>query len=256
MDIENLRREGFRPAIMPNAGVRRTLCWTREDAGRFGETLKKAFPNVLFYKPLRYRRYQPEQPTIEFFDRLDGLEVDTCAEAIFPYPGWKPELVWEKWTTTGQPSWDWAHYLSPIITMHINTYDRVFKREWRDGNAEHQVETYLSCDISTSYRRQIAEESRIQAKVVRLADKMCIRTVAVVWMSYADFVAGRGKIWDKKKVHIRHVTKNVLDRYRAAPGRTLDLALGRDGWGIGYVPIDEIPEDWWNRKLRPKWAQR
>ncbi len=256
MDFENLRREGSRPAIVPNAGLRRTLCWTREDAGRYGEALKKAFPNVLFFKPLGHLANRPEKPTVQFLDRLDGLDVDACAEAIFPYPGWKPDLVYEKWTPTGKPSWDWAHYLSPTIRMGINTYGFIRKTQW-GGPAEKPTESYHSSEITTSYRKQIPEEARIQAKAIRLADKMCVRTVAILWMSHSDFLSGRGKIWGKNaEIGIRHVTQTVLDWYRAVPGRAIDLGASQDGWGISRLPVDEIPEDWWVGKRRPKWAQR
>ncbi|MBI1245670.1 MAG: hypothetical protein GC202_11745 [Alphaproteobacteria bacterium] len=250
MNFEELRREGSTPAIYPNAGQCRYLCWTREDAGRYGEILKKAFPNILFYRDLGYRASRPEKPELVFLDRLDSLDADTRVEAVFPYPGWKPELVWEA------PSWHWKNYLSPIIMIGINTYDRIQKIEWSGVATDRPIENYFSTDIKTSYRRQIADEVRIQSKVIRLADQMCVRTISVIWMSYADYLAKRGKIWGKRQVYVRHVTHAVMDWYRAAPGRMIDFSGGRDGWGITNVPVDEIPDEWWKGKIRPKWTQR
>ncbi|MBI3503961.1 MAG: hypothetical protein HY059_03905 [Proteobacteria bacterium] len=256
MRFEELCREGSFPAIVPNAGQRRSLCWRREDAGRLGEELKKAFPNVLFFEmPIRCE-YRPENPNIRFFDRLDDAAVDTSVTAVFPYPGWKPDLVFEKTSSTGRPFWHWAHYLSPIISFSINSYNRVNWNDWRGAAAEQPVENYFASDITTSYRRQLPEEARIQAKVVRLSDKMCTKVVAVIWRSYADFFAGRGEIWGKKKrLGILHVTRNVLGLYRAAPGRAIDLQVAPGGWGIGYLPVEEIPDSWWGDIPKPKWAQ-
>jgi hypothetical protein len=257
MSFEELRREGSQPAIVPNAGLRRSLCWAREDAGRFGEALKRTFPNVLFFEPLGRRADRPEKPTIRFFERLDETAVNTEADAIFPYSDWKPDLVWEQSPYSGRWFWDWAHYLSPIISIAINSHNRTSTNDWREAAADRPVENYFSCDITTSYRRQIPEEARIQAKAVRLADKMCIKTVAIAWLSYADFLAGRGKIWGgKKQLGILHVTQAVLDWYRAAPGRAIGLHVAPAGWATSYLPVEDIPEDWWNGIRRPKWVQR
>lgn len=75
-------------------------------------------------------------------------------------------------------------------------------------------------------------------------------------MSYDDFLAGRGRIWGgKKKLGIRHVTPAILDWYRAAPGRAIGLGVAPAGWGISYLPVEDIPVDWWDGVRRPKWAQ-
>jgi hypothetical protein len=55
---------------------------------------------------------------------------------------------------------------------------------------------------------------------------------------------------------IRHVTPAVLEWYRAAPARSIDLQVAPAGWATSYLPVDEVPETWWKGKRRPKWAQR
>ena len=260
MDIDDLRHEGSFPAIVPNAGQDRNICWVKADAGRYGELLKENFPGILFYEDFGSHNHKPERPDIRFVDRLDDTQAGARFEAIIPYRGWKPELVYYRSETDRiHPHWTWSRYLSPIITIGVPGPRVGGRRGWRSHfeTETGEVENWGALSIMTSYRRQIPEEARIQAKAVRLADKMCVKTVAIAWLSYADFLAGRGKIWGgKKQLGIQHVTPAVLDWYRAAPGRAIALQVAPAGWAISYLPVEDIPEDWWDGFCRPKWAQR
>lgn len=110
MDFDELRREGPSPAIYPNAGQDRNICWTKADAGRYGEALKMAFPGILFYEDFCWRNSKPQMPDVRFVDRLDDTQTGADFYAVIPYPGWKPELVDHRpETQKARPHWTWSY---------------------------------------------------------------------------------------------------------------------------------------------------
>ena len=52
MNVEDFFLEGTRPAILPNAGTHFYCLWSKADLVRFGQLLRKKYPNVLFYDSL------------------------------------------------------------------------------------------------------------------------------------------------------------------------------------------------------------
>jgi len=258
MDFNELSREGPRPEIVPNAGLRRTLCWTNADCGRYGELLRSAFPGIVFYEDFGYRSHLAERPEVRFLDRLDEPGVRRTVGAFIPYPGWRPDLVREKHRIAPHNEyWTWAYYLSPHICIDVFPDIVPRNRSWRRECGAEILENWPNSDITTSYRRQIPAEMAVQAKIVRLADKLCTRTVLIAWESEADFLAKRGRIWGRgTQLAMRHVTSAVLEWYRAAPARSIDLQVAPAGWATSYLPVEEIPESWWGKKPKPKWAQR
>ncbi len=86
MDVSEMMLEGERPAIAPNAGRHREYCWTPADWGRYGEELKRAFPQIRFYEELGHAKYKEAKPEIRFFERLDDPAITQPVEAFFPYP--------------------------------------------------------------------------------------------------------------------------------------------------------------------------
>jgi hypothetical protein len=258
MDFVELSREGSRPEIVPNAGLRRTLCWTNADCGRYGELLKAAYPGIVFYEDFGHCSHLAERPVVRFLNRLDEPDVKRQVGAFVPYSGWRPDLVRETYRNPPHSKfWTWAHYLSPRISIDLFPDIVPRRRGWHSNTESGTIENWSDRDITTSYRRQIRAEASIQAKVVRLVDKLCKKAVLVTWDSEADFVARRGRIWGRgKQLGIRHVTTAVLDWYRAAPARTIGLHVAPAGWAMSYLPVEDIPEDWWEGFRRPKWAQR
>lgn len=257
MDFNRLSREGSRPEIVPNAGLRRTLCWTNADCGRYGELLRKAFPDIVFFEDFSYCSHLAEPPVVRFLDRLDEPGIRRSVDAFIPYPGWRPDLVQERYRIPPcSEYWTWANYLSPHISIDVFPDVVPRRRGWHNYTEPEIVENWPRKDITTSYRRQIPAEASVQARAVRLADRLCVKTVLIAWDSEADFFAKRGQIWGRgKQLSIRHVTSKVLDWYRAAPARTIDLHVAPAGWAMSYLPVEDIPEDWWKGYIRPKWAQ-
>lgn len=255
MDFDDLRREGEHPAIVPDAGLRRTLAWTRADCGRYGELLKQTFPNVLFFEDFGARARRPEKPTIRFVERLDEPDLWRNVEAVFPYPGWKPELTWQQ--SPYSPTlafWHWSRYLSPIVTIGVSTYDRICTANWR--GAPDPVRYFHACHITTSYRRQLPDEASIQAKAVRIAEGLCVRMPLAFWESYEAFRTRKGKLRVRGGlVDSLHATPAAIDLARREADGVVDLATSSQDWAHSYLPLDAIPDSWWDGIRRPKWAQ-
>jgi len=257
MDFETLRHEGPMPAISPNAGARRILCWTRSDMGAFGDALRKAFPNVLFFEDFRHPKWTMDAPRPRFLERLDDPTIVKNIEIIFPFHGWRPELA----SVSNGPGpyarfWTWSNYLSPIATIWMNARDTDVMSDWNGRTMEVPIESWREGAITTSYRREIREERKIAEKVIRIAERSCIRMVPVGWNSYDEFRERAGGI---SLVGLRYgfgwVTSAVIDWYRAAPNRAIKLTIRGNNYGSGNLPVEDVPDSWWEGIRRPKWAQ-
>jgi len=257
MDFDDLRREGPEPAIMPNAGRRQIIVWTRADAQRFVELLHDAFPNLFLYEYFGWRDSGEETPNVRILDRVDDPTIFQRVQGFFPYPGWKPELVRVGVGVPGErPHWTWARYLSPSFSFNIPRDDCPWRPEWKQENRARPFETWPRSDISTSYRRRLPEEQRIEAKIMRLARKICVRTVPVQWKTTDDYYNGRGKVsLGGLRVGEGWATQATIDWYRAAPNRLLGGNTWASGGGHGCIPVEEVPDSWWGDIPKPKWAQ-
>ena len=258
MDFDDLRREGSTPAISPNAGARRILCWTRRDIGAFGEALRKAFPDALFYEDFRPAKWIPEPPRPRILDRLDDPTIKRNIEIVFPFRGWKPEMASiARGPHPDDRFWTWSQYLSPVVTIWLNARDACVMQDWNGRAMDAPVEYWQESSITTSYRRELPEERRIAEKAVRIAERICVRAVPVGWLSYDDF---RSKAERVSEVGLRYgfgwVTPAVLDWYRAAPNRAIRLKVGKNNYGTGCLPVEYVPDSAWGDVPKPKWAQR
>ncbi|MBL8834112.1 MAG: hypothetical protein JNL71_17100 [Rhodospirillales bacterium] len=258
MDISHLMREGEKPAIAPNAGRHRQYCWTRADWGAYGESLRQAFPNILFYEEFGHLDWLEPKPEIRIFDRLDDPGITQPMCAFFPYPGWKPELIRVSLDTPkGQRCWTWAHYLSPRLRMFVRRIDHNPKEDWRGQLRDSPVEGWFESHMWTSYRREISEERRIESKAIRLAEKLCVRAVPVHWKSAEDFLAGRFRVSSAGlMLGDGRVSPRVIDWYWQSPNRAFELFVDIAGRANGSLPVEAVPDSAWGDIRRPKWAQR
>ncbi len=263
-DFDDLRREGPIPAIVPNFGHRREICWTRADLGRFGDALRRAFPDAFFYEHFESGDETCPKPSPLVPERLDDPRIVNSIHVLFPYPGWKPKLVLATYDPGRvKPYWTWSHYVSPILTINNGlrgsgalNIDASAPDTWIDEAADSPIETWRLSSVTTSYRRELPEERRIQARALRILERMCVRTVPVRWDTYADFQARKGRV--RKSGFLAGcgwVTPAVLDWYRAAPRRAIDLGLFMQGSADSCLPVDEVPDSWWGDVRKPKWAQ-
>ncbi len=258
MEFEDLRREDTESGIYPNAGRRQVIIWTRADAQRFVELLRAAFPNLFLYESFGWRNSRVEKPDVRILDRVDDPTITQNVQGFFPYPEWKPELVRVGDGVPGErPHWTWARYLSPRFSFEIPRDDCPWKPEWRQENRARPFESWPRSNILTSYRRQFPDEQRIEAKIMRLARKLCIRTVPVQWKTVDDYFAGRGRVARVGfMVGDGWATPAAVDWYRSAPNRILDGSTWASGGGHGCLPVEDVPDSWWGNVPKPKWAQR
>jgi len=260
MNIDDLMREGERPAISPNAGRVRDLAWTPEDWGRYGAALKAAFPDILFYEDFGHVAYREEKPEVRFFERLDDPAIARRIRAFFPYEGWKPDLVrvLHRFPYGSDPMyWTWAHYLSPLLGLNETSKRSAGHMDWRGQAVDAPIEVWHAGRLNTSYRRLLVEERRIEGKVYRLAQKQCVRAVPVDWSSLEDFRAGRftvskvgfmiGKGW---------TSQAVVDWCLEKPQRVIDLFVNVNGSAHACLPVERVPDSAWGDIRKPKWAER
>jgi hypothetical protein len=259
MDFEDLRREGSFPAIIPNAGSDVLLAWAPADFGRFGEILRAAFPGIVFYETFLTSVDGPEPPEIRWLDRLDDPTIEHEPCAFIPYPGWEPKLVLETSRLgSGRKYWTFARYLSPQFSISSFPGLPIGHENWRGRAAAAPIEYWKYRGVAVSYRKALPDEVRIAAKFIRLAKKLCVRTVPVKWGSYAHFRAGDGRVIENwHRFPPGWASQAAVDWCRAAPGRVIGLSVDaqQEPKAFGYMPADCVPDSWWGAKSRPKWAQ-
>ncbi len=258
MDISDLKREGDHPVISPNAGQGREFCWAPADWGRYGEELKRAFPHVVFHEELGHEAYDEEKPVVRFFDRLDDPAISQPIHAVFPYEGWKPELV-QATSRFGPPTkhWTWARYLSPSLRLFVRKQDRCALENWRGQAADAPIEEWPASRYNSSYRRLWREEQKIATKAFRIAQKLSVRAVPVYWKSLADFRAGRFKVAKSGfMVGDGWASQRVVDWCLQKPQRVMHMFVDATCGADGCLPVELVPDSAWGDIRKPKWAQR
>jgi hypothetical protein len=258
MDISDLKREGDHPVISPNAGQGREFCWAPADWGRYGEELKRAFPHVVFHEELGYEAHDEEKPEVRFFERLDDPAISQPITAVFPYPGWKPELV-RVTHRLGPPTqyWTWKRYLSPRLRLSVRKQDKCALDNWRGQAADAPIEEWPASRYNSSYRRLLREEQQIATKAFRIAQKLSVRAVPVSWKSLADFREGRFRVSDAGfMIGKGWVSQRVVDWCLQKPQRVMQMFVNVPGSAHGCLPVERVPDSAWGDIHKPKWAQR
>jgi hypothetical protein len=250
--------EDTEPAIPPNAGHHVDLHWTDADRRRFSDRLRRKYPNVIFVEEFRAGDHKNENFKPRFFKHLDETIPGENTKILFPPPGWQPELVHIK--DHRLPHWSWKNYLSPIITLMLrHAPDRLSRREdWIGDAADAPIQVWRGINISTSYRRELEVERRIQSAVLRLAASLSRQLVPILWESYADYCARNGKIalvWLRSGRNF--ASHAVIDWAHAEPRREIDLSVWhRRHYGVSWHPPEDVDDAWWGDVHKPKWAQR
>lgn len=250
--------EGHHPIVAPNAGYRQDFHWTAADAQVFGERLRAEFPHVRYYVVVGSKRDPSKAPEVRFLEGLGTVSARDTITAIFPYPGWRAELVWvEKPQKASMPYWTWRNYLSPIVSIAYRLESRGYSAPWSTLSGQDRHLDWPADSVSTSYRRSFSQEARIARRVISLVRSMCVRTVPVFWKSESDYRAGTG-IVSRSGMMLGHgrATPSDLEWYRAEPDRSIGFHEIGGGGAFGCLPVDEVPDSWWDGIRRPKWAQR
>jgi hypothetical protein len=260
MDIEDLMREGPTPAIGPDAGHRRRIVWTIDDAQQFVELLRAEFPNVFLYEDFGWRASRPEMPQVRIVERVDDIRTIHEINAILPYRDWKPDLVQvESSRPGGPPRWVWARYVSPQISFHLPC-DPVHRPDWHEAGRSRvrPFEAWVGEDLMTSYRRELPEEKRALDRIIGIARKLCVLAVPVAWESEAAYLGGNGRVLGRPKMPLRSrwATPATIKWCRAAADRVLDGTAWASGGAYGYLPPELVPDSWWGDIAKPKWARR
>ena len=177
---------------------------------------------------------------------------------MFPPPGWRPELVHIK--DHRLPHWSWKNYLSPIVTfMPRPEPGRTSRQEdWFGDAADAPIQFWRGINISTSYRRELVLERRIQSAVLRLAASISRQLVPVLWESYADYCNRKGAAAPRWLHSQRNfASQSVIDWARAEPRREIELSVWRYGrYGVSWHAPEDVPDSWWGDAPKPKWARR
>jgi hypothetical protein len=259
MDFDDLRREGREPAIVPNAGRGQTVNWTSADAQRFLESLRAAFPHIFVHEDFSHLHHKAEKPVVRTLDRIDSPAKRLRVEVLFTYPGWQPNLIRVDDHDPGySPYWTWERYVSPRLSFSVRRdEDYVWRPVWKQEGRASPIESWASTDLMTSYRRELPEERKIEEKALRLARKVCERTVPMLWHSLEDYFTGKGRVnRGGFMVGDGWTVPSVIDWCRAAPNRMIDAGTFAVGGGTGCLPVELVPDAWWGDIPKPKWAQR
>lgn len=258
MTVENIWREGHRPTISPGAGHRWAVSWTLDDWRGFERDLRRAFPNVFFYENLGRAADRPERPEPRVLQRLDEPDIRRDICIMFPYPGWKPELVYvpsKSWQCGAY--WTWKNYLSPQLTFGIRPHDRPFETEFSAAEPDRRVQIWGRKEILSSYRRTIPEEGRIVGKIKRMVAARSCNTVALRFRSYADFRDGGGTIAaDWMRWESLLASAAVIDWVKSGPDRLVMREDVGENLTMGRLPAELVPDGLWRGLRRPKWAAR
>lgn len=258
MSIENVWREGIHPALPPNAGHRRRMSWAIADWLAFERDLRAAFPNVFFYEEWSRVKDWPARPKLRIIERLDepGIEREVCA--MFPYPGWEPELAFDD--TPGRswrPFWTWKNYLSPHLRFSVWERDEPTKKAFSATERNRIVSSWGSRELTTSFRKSLPAEGRLVAKVLRMIEKRSRKVVPVDFRSYAEFRDGKGKIaayamrWESL-----YASTAVVEWAKSGPDRLVQFESPVHGSERGWLPPECLSDAHWEGIRRPKWAQR
>ncbi len=200
----------------------------------------------------------PAHPKLRIIERLDepGIERDICA--MFPYPGWKPELeLDDNPNRSWRPFWTWKNYLSPRLRFSIRPHDEPFRGSFSDTEPERKVSTWGSRDFTTSFRKSIPAERKLVAKVLRMIEKRSRKVVAIDYRSYAEYRDGKGKIAVyAMRGESLYVSPSVIEWAKSGPDRFVQLTGYIHGQEMGWLPTELVPEALWSGIKRPKWAQR
>jgi len=260
MNVEDFFLEGTRPAILPNAGTHFYCLWSKADLVRFGQLLRKKYPNVLFYDSLSLLDEEREDFKIRIVESIDQARPQWSLKAVFPPPGWKPNLVHvrppdrPKW-----PYWTWENYLSPIISIASwrPPHAEWDWTDWYGTAADAPIQTWKLSGLSTSYRRELHVEKRIASAVVRLAANLCRQLVPVRWTAYDAYQRRDGNV-NKRSIGRRRMlaTQAVIDWSRAKPRREIYMSPARGEIATTWHPPEDVPDSWWGDTPKPKWAQR
>ncbi len=257
MDIEDLMREGPHPAIPPNTGERRTLSWTLPDWLAFERDIRTAFPNAFFYEKWPNKTEASVRPEIRVLKRLDEPGIGRGIGVMFPYPGWKPELVViEPKSPDWVHYWTWKNYLSPCLAFSVRPHNDPFSDRLREVEPDSIVQSWGTRDLTTSYRREISAEGKMIRRILRMIDKRCGWAVPVRYASYADFRAGKGHISKYLRTERCRASPDVIEWANGSPDRV--IACQEIGMALFevWMPLDRVPETLWDGIRRPKWAQR
>lgn len=257
MKIEDLMREDERPAIPPNAGHRVAVSWTVPDWLAFERDIRAAFPNAFFYEDWPRKTDTKVAPTFRILGRLDEPDIRRDVKLMFPYPGWKPELVFIQPERPGWPHhWAWKNYLSPIISFSVRPHNEPFDDLFDAADPQSKIRTWSTCEIETSYRRQLSDEVRLVRKILRMADRRCARAVPVNFGSYADFLSGNGRVSRFVRSERCLASSTVIDWANGAPDRLIRCLHLSEGTFEVWMPLERVPDSWWGDIPKPKWAQR
>lgn len=255
MDMKSLLWEGPHPAVPPNMGHDLSLLWEAEDWDRFMQSVREAFPNVVFFVELKSTEERsPDRPELRIVDRFVGLEKYRTIKMLFPDPSWEPKYVRipNKW---GAMEWTLDQYWSPRIWFS-GSLQEVGYQDWMGTAVEDPIAYWGTRGISTSYRRQIEREFKIQAKVLSLARKLGRRTVPIYWKSLKHFREGDGTVYRWfSTTESCFISPGTMARYR----RAKTLALGLHGVGLGMygfsrLPPEDVPDHFWGDVKKPKWV--
>ncbi len=257
MKFENLMREGHVPAIYPNAGHRISVSWTVPDWLAFEQDVRTAFPNAFFYERWKAKTDPDVAPTFRVLSRLDEPDIERDVCVMFPYPGWKPELLLEMPERPGWPHhWTWKNYLSPRISFSMRPHNEPFEDIFRASEPDCAVQMWGTRDILTSYRKVLSDERKLVGKIVRMIDRRSRWAVEALCGSYAELLAGKGKISRYLRTQRCRASPAVIEWANDGPNRLIFCQEVYKDTVLAWLTREQVPEEWWNGISKPKWALR
>ena len=257
MKIEDLMREGERPVIPPDAGHRITVSWTVPDWLAFEADIRAAFPNAFFYEEWPKMRDPEIKPEVRIINRLDEAGIRREINLMFPYAGWAPELEWiPPRDRTEMPFWTWRNYLSPIISFTMRQHNEPFEKIFRASEPNCAVQMWGRRDILTSYRKVLSDERKLVGKIVRMIDRRSRWAVEALCGSYAELLAGKGKISRYLRTQRCRVSPAVIAWANEAPNRLIFCQEVYKDTVLAWLTLEQVPEQWWTGISKPKWALR
>lgn len=205
---------------LSNAGSRVEVILTEADALALSETLKSAFPRVVFVN--QSHRGKWHEPDVWLRDSIPACGTSTV-RILFPQPDWEPAAFWSasgefgEWLIVGCPSPHMIVYWSPEIY-----------RKQIAGDSEPWENMILS-HVNISYNRYEAEHVRKKNKIVRLTRKYASRQTRGIWVPSREPFPKVDPIW---------AGFDAMRWCRESPRRVFDLHPNAEGRGYGVVPAD------------------
>lgn len=249
--------EGPIPQTGGDAGHRVEFLWSDEDRLSFGEKLRAEFGCVFIHERILLSEQNPEpEPALRIVERLDLASRDRGTIIEFPHPSWTPKLAWiGTRANPGNLRWTLDQYWSPVLHLMPRILP-IKSTNWDGLAADNPIEFWATIDISTSYRRSVERERRIEQRAMSIAKKIGRKMVPIEWQSCQDFRANRYRIWTAAmKYESIFAGSAAIDWVRAEPHRALRLRIRNSGAAISLLPPEDIPEEIWGDYPKPKWAQ-